>query len=143
MDSGFVGLLPEMILPQRLSCITSFEVHQADYSFRMAKKRISETHESILLRQSLKDILPALPHLRKLYLSIEGHVFNEPGAVHKTIVEVLEQTFMIPMDNLFRKSDLQLQECNMSIHVSHHDRPFAADVRSLGFSHFQGHWSRH
>jgi hypothetical protein len=70
-------------------------------------------------------------------------VFDEPGAVHKTIVEVLEQNFMIPLDNLLRNSDLKLQECKMSIHVCHHDYPFAADVRSLEISHFQGYWSRH
>lgn len=70
-------------------------------------------------------------------------MYDELGAVHKTIVEVLEQNFMIPMDNLLRKSDLRLQECNMRIHVSHHDCLFAGDVRSLEFSHFQGYWSRH
>lgn len=39
IDSGFVGHLPEVILPQRLSSITSLEVHEVYYTFRMVKKK--------------------------------------------------------------------------------------------------------
>lgn len=139
MRSDIIGRLPTMIIPERLSSITSVEFRYVGYRFSMLKSSISETHERILLYSFLRDLLATIPRLKKLYLSIDGIMTDGLVAVYESISEVLEQNLMVPLDDMLQKFDPLLEECNITIQVTSW-RPDHVWPRQS--SHFQGHWIR-
>lgn len=125
-----IGLLPKMILPQRLSSITTVELKYLTYNFI---ENISDSHKYGRKYLVPEDLLTALPHLRKLYVSIEGILYRQ----HGNIIEIVERNVMVPMVNTLSKFNSHLQECNVSIHTGH------MDARMLPrLMHFQWHWIR-
>lgn len=135
--ADIIGRLPRMIIPERLSSIASVEFRYVAYNFN-TPKNLSEIYELIPLYGFLQDLLATIPRLKRLYLSIDGNVVCGPGEVYGSISEKLEQGLMDPLDNMLRKSDPLLEECNIIIQVNYLGQP---NVRPQP-SHFQGHWIR-
>jgi hypothetical protein len=109
--------LPQLLLPQRLSSISSVEaVWDLETSGDSKPHNISKL--DIFSFSSLLEPLPlTFPHLKTLYISLEGEI-QPPNIDHKEFFEMKEWVIMQPVDDLVRKLGPHLQECTIALPAS-------------------------
>jgi hypothetical protein len=106
--------LPQLLLPQRLSSIKSVEMlwhlhlYQGSVPHGLLDSGLATFH-------SLLDCLPStFPHLRKLYVSLQGDLKPKNVPLHK-LMDVSEPVIMKPVDDMVRRLGPHVQECHIAI----------------------------
>ena len=121
--------LPSLLLPQRLSSVTSLELVW-DLSHLWS---LLDPHEKCWPAYSglASIVASAFPHLRKLYISVDiRHHMTNPSA---EIIESDERQLLGPIDEIVRKLGPQLQDCEVAlacyVHIAFMDRAKSAGAR--------------
>lgn len=136
--------LPQLLLPQRLGNITSVEMVWNFHPFRDAGPH-GLPDSGLTAFYNLLDLLPGtFPHLRKLYLSLQGDMKSSLGVPTEKHFDVIESAIMKPVDDMVRRLDPRVDECDIAIPTSlYHPRKYKATGTSLKLGRkVCGEWER-
>jgi hypothetical protein len=106
--------LPQLFLPHRLSSIKSVEMlwHLRLYQDSVPHRPLDS---GLAALHSLLDCLPStFPHLRKLYVSLQGHLKPKNVPLSK-LMDLSEPVIMEPVDDMVRRLGPHVQECRIAI----------------------------
>lgn len=115
-SSVMMRRLPQLLLPQRLSSITSLEMVWKNYpsSFRTDLPNSLDSF-GLPAFHSLTDVLTSsMPHLRQLSLTLDCDITLDQWKVDPTQDEN-KPTISTPVDDLVRRIRPRLEECDISI----------------------------
>ena len=162
-----ISNLPQLLLPQRLDSITFVEMVWHLRPFQDAGSD-DPPDSSLETFHNLLDVLPpTFPHLKKLYISLQGDMQPRDAPYEKRL-DVTESAIMRPVDDMVRRVGSCMQECNIAIPTSlYQPRKSGATVTNLlwgrkargewerfwrelpetemggGSAHLRGYWVRH
>lgn len=107
-------LLPNVLLPKRLANITSARVRWTSHPFGY-ESETSPFYKRLDLSNFLKDLPRIFPHLKRLYLSLEGKMKPIPYVEHDPLLEAVESVILAPVDDMVRSLGPQMEKCHLAI----------------------------
>lgn len=111
--------LPRLILPQRLTSITSIKMSWTCDPFGWEYDFEEWEHSDygfIYFNNLLKRLPVAFPHLKRLHISLEGIMYAY--SLNDQLPRMVESNIMVPLDGMVRKFGPNMQSFVVSIPAS-------------------------
>ncbi|KAL5354197.1 hypothetical protein ACLOAV_000284 [Pseudogymnoascus australis] len=103
---------PNVLLSKRLGSITSVRIRWTYHPFEEPYE--PSFYGETGFKNFLMDLPRMFPHLKKLYLTLDGMKPRSP-VEHGRLIEVIESDILVPVDGMVRQLGPQIQKCYVGI----------------------------